>query len=769
MSEGPRLKSGDTTFEFEKKDGEFVPVVYLNKEGSEEEVLRAGGFIELRLGETRPAGRITAAGTRGGGFEFEGDFPDAPDWKFSGDVSAMGDIADRFDCEMELVYTGTEPVEYGVRVRFDVQDGGVPRWMVPGMFYKDNRPAKCVRKYPRYQMDAGRNAAEDFTSNYWAFRSDRSSCPSVFCWTDNYTSCLAVPPHFGDSVSGVGFKGDGNETTLFIDFPYVEEPVQYAPYRGAVPGRGIEYAVPRRTIKLKFSIYVDEFNLHAYDYLIRDLYVESEDEGNPWVPKNEADALLSYGLYKWHYDPEHRVLYETCYFDAVLGEGKRLGQVHRPHMHVSWVSGIPYAYALWRYGRESKVDEYAEAGLSVIDKTADEGVSPCGIFYSQWTLENGWDTGWNPKKEWLQSRTTAEAVWFLIQAVEYAGECGMDRPNWSRAAKSNLDFAVKVQRADGNMGSYYNINTGEVEEWDGAAGLMWIPALLAGARYFKDDRYREAAIKAGRYYASFVEDEYIYGAPEDVHLTPTSEDGYNAVIAYVHLYEADKKEEWLELAKSAADWTATFRWTYNVRFDGATLLGAYDFRTLGGDAASPSNNHLHDYGLICHPELLRLWEYTGDTYYLSRAEEHLACFRQFIAREDGDFNARKGMITEQWYYTDWRAPKGSMLTLAHSWCAGLILYANRYTREFGDLIIDADSREVYMLDSVVVEGMEDADPDLSITIVNPFITAQSLKVRHSKLGIVGTIELEPMEKARYLIGLFQPKLEQLEDTEDMWK
>lgn len=752
------LMNGDSAVVFRSEEGNS-PVVCVG----DDVVLSGLDFLTLHTSEGTVSAVITSV-SGGDALNIQGEFPGYPDLRLQGRVIPAGDMAPRFDWLIRIGNIGAEPLECRIQVRFEVMDSGVPRWMVPAMFYKHNRPENCVKKYPRYSFDQPN--PEEFVSDYWAFRSDRSSCPSIFCWTDNYASCLATPESFGDEISGIGFKGNAEGTALMINFPYVEEPVKYSFFRddGIAPDRQVTAILPGGGVSFTFSTYVDTRDLHAYDGLLCDLYDDSEDESNPWLTKQEAEELLAYGLYRWHYDPEHHVLYETCAFDGYFGKDK--GQVDRPHMHVAWVSGAPYAYVLWRYGVEREVPQLVDAGVSVLNKIAEEGISPCGLFWPEWTLESGWGTGWNPKPEWIQARTVSEASWFFLQALEFAKKLSDSRPAWESAVRSNLDFALEIQREDGNFGSYYNVQTSVVEEWDGASGLMWIPALLAGARYFEDNRYQEAAVRAGDYYARFVEDEYIYGAPEDVHLTPTSEDGYNAVIAYVHLYEDTDDERWLELAEYAADWTATFRWTYNTRFSETTLLGKYDFRTLGADIASPSNNHLHNYGLICHPELLRLWQYTGDTYYLSRAADHLACFHQFIARADGDFNARQGMITEQWFHTDWTHSKGSMLQLAHCWCAGLVLYADAYTREFGDIIIDAESREVYVLDSAWIKSTEEVENDLILTLENPSIRHLTLSVRHSTLGLVGSVDIGPLEEIRVLVGGARPKVEVLES--ELW-
>lgn len=774
------LTHGSTKLAFETgSNGSLVPMIYLTGETGETLALDGDGFLVVRLGEREIPVRITRA-SAGGVAEFVGELPGHDDWQVHARIAPAGDLAERLDWRVQFAYTGDGPVDCAFHVRFRVPDTGIPRWMVPAMFYKHNRPEGCVRRYPRYAFEGGDPG--EFVSNYWAFRSDRSSCPSVFCWTDNLCTCLATREGFSHGESGLGFRGDSSGTFLMLNYPYVEEPVKYSfvGEDGNAPERLSVTMMPREAVQISFSTFIDERDLHAYDALIRDVYNESEVETNPWMSKVEAEELLAYGLHRWHYDPEKKVLYETCSFDKYFGKGD--GQVDRPHMHVAWVSGAPYAFALWKYGERHRVPEYAEAGLSVLDKIAGEGISPCGLFYPEWTEENGWGTGWNPKPEWIQARTVGEATWFYFQALSFGRELN-SRPSdreassapsaasvsdWEGAARSNLETVLKVQREDGNFGSYYNMNTGRVEEWDGAGGIMWIPALLAGAVYFDNPLYRDAAVKAGQYYRRFIEDEYIYGAPEDVHLTPTSEDAYNALIAFLHLYEATEDEQWLELAQYSADLAASFRWTYNTQFPDDTLLGKYEFRTLGADIASPSNNHLHNYGLICHPELLRLWQYTGDTYYLSRASDHLACFHQTIARMDGDFNARKGMITEQWFHTDWTHAKGSMLQLAHCWCAGLILYADMYTHEFGDIVIDAESREAYVLDNSWIETTEDLDGDLVLTLVNPSLRAQTLTVRHSELGLVGGVTVPAADETRIRVYSREARIEELAGEGEVW-
>lgn len=579
-----------------------------------------------------------------------------------------------YDVRMGIRYEGSEPVKRSVRVAFELLGEGRPTWMIPGAFYQENRFAHNNRKYPRYEFDGG-NPLE-MVSDYWSFRADRAAMPAVFSWKEHYCGALFTEEMSSLGLSGLGFKGNQDGTEIWLDFPYREEPITFhSPVDPHLADIQFHHWSPGEEHELSFKIYIGSEDLHSYDPFIREMYQQhqSGNDLNPWISPEKAAELTAHGLFTWHYNEEDQILNETAAFDREFnGNVKGLGD--RKHMHVGWVSGAPYAYALLTYGRKINNPQYIEAAVKVLDKIS-TGIAPSGIFWAEWTKEIGWGSGWNPKKNWLQARTISEAVLFMVRALEFEKKQGNRHGEWEEAVLSNLRFSVGCQREDGNFGSYYHCESGEVEEWDGAGGILWIAALLEGSHYFDEEKFRVSAQKAGGYYQSFIHNELIYGAPEDVHLTPTSEDAYNAVVAYLLLYEEDRSQQWLDLAKKAADWMMTFRWSYNLAFPRHTMLGQLDYRSRGADQASPSNQHLHNYGLFCFPEMMRLWRYSGDRYYLERTRDNLACFLQCVAREDGDFNAYKGMVTERFYNTNCFQPKGMMLTLSHSWCVGLVLYA----------------------------------------------------------------------------------------------
>jgi hypothetical protein len=591
-----------------------------------------------------------------------------------------------YDVTLTVRRVEAAPAEYGLEAAFDLVGPGRPTWLIPGAFYKENRLANNDRIYPRWDYEGG--DAQKLVSDAWAFRADRAAIPAVFAWNEAGCAALATAEVSPVGISGMGFRGNASGTSLWLNFPYREEPVVFAaPGHPGAPDCPLYVWAPGAAVTLTFRVYVGSPDLHAYDPFVRELYALDQPANplNPWMGPRQAAELTAHGLHRWHYRADEALLIETAGFDR---EGNQKGD--RPNMHVGWVSGVPYAYALLTYGRDHNRIAYTDAAINVINKIA-TGLAPCGIFWGEWRADRGWSQGWTPHKGWIQARTISEATLFMIRAIRFEQERGTDHCDWREAALSNLRYITSIQREDGTFGAYYFAETGEVKEWAGAGGILWIAALLEGAALFNEPSFAQAAERAGAYYWRFIEDEFIYGAPEDVHLTPTSEDGYNAVVAYVTLYEADPREEWLRLAARAADWTMTYRWTYNLAFPEHTMLRQFNFRSRGADHASPSNMHLHNYGLFCLPEMLRLWRHTGDRYYLDRTRDNLACFLQFIAREDGDFNAYKGMVTERYYNTNCFQPKGMMLTLSHAWSVGVILYAAQEALAYeADLGLPAD-------------------------------------------------------------------------------
>jgi hypothetical protein len=571
--------------------------------------------------------------------------------------------------EIALSVLTTAPFTGHLRLVATVADAADPWWLIPGLFYGENRPVDCDRRFPRFE--AGADDPAGMVSDHWSFRSDRAATPAVFAWGPSGGVVVATDEVSPAGPTGVGFAHDGTTAEAHVVVPYREDPVTYYGSGTPLPAQSATYAWrPGAPAELRAAVAALPADRHAYAPILRAVHKRNRQlhPVTPWVSVPEAAAIAAEGLVRWHYDPDPGVLLETVGFDREVsgGDGR---PVDRQAMHVGWVSGIPWAYALLAHGRRVGSAEAVDAAARVVDFCC-ANLSPSGTFWGRWERSSGWTQSWTPIEHGLHARTLGEATLFLLRALELE-----PRESWRTAARSNLDAVRDRQRADGNLGSVHHAEDGRVLSWAGASGLTWIAAFCEASALDGDGSYLAAALRAGEYYARFVEREFIHGAPEDVDLAPTSEDGYAAVMAYVALHRRTGAARWLELARRAADWMLTFRYTYNVRFAARTPLGIYGFATRGGDQASPSNQHLHAYGLVCTRELAELAAATGDPHYRERADEALACFRQLVPVADGDVNAYRGMITERYYQTECFQPKGMLLTLSHAWSAGVLLLA----------------------------------------------------------------------------------------------
>ncbi|MFC7549300.1 hypothetical protein [Plantactinospora sp. GCM10030261] len=589
----------------------------------------------------------------------------------------------RRNVRLSVRYRGEREVTAAIRFRIGLAAGpDQPWWLIPGVFYGENRPVDCLRIFPRFAVGASGSADHAaMISDHWEFRADRAATPAVFGWAGPGGVALLVDETTDLGMTGLGFGHDAatGQGSVWVTFPFREGPVSYG---GSATPRPAETTAhpwrPGELVHLDVAVHDLTDDRHGYAAVLREEHARHAARAplRPWVDVAEAAALAADGLRRWHY-AEPGVLLETVGFDRELS-----GQDHRPvdrqAMHVGWLSGIPWAYALLAHGRRVDAPDHVAAACDVIDFVCAD-LAPSGTFWGTWYRDRGWSQSWSPIPHTLHSRTLAEATQFLVRALELGDDLRATRPDWVRAVRSNLDAVVARQRPDGNLGAAHHALTGEVLSWTGSAGLAWVGALAEADRWDgpdgADGGYLAAAVRAGEFYAADVLSEFLYGAPEDVDLAPTSEDGYVAVMAYLALYRRTGEPRWLDLARRAADWTLTFRYSYNTTFPPGTLLDTYRFATRGADNASPSNQHLHAYGLICTAELAELSAACGDPHYVERARETLACFRQFIARFDGDFNAYRGMVSERYYQTACFQPKGMLLTLSHAWSVGVLLLA----------------------------------------------------------------------------------------------
>jgi hypothetical protein len=220
-----------------------------------------------------------------------------------------GSPVDGFAFEGNAVsWTGDEPVEAGIRYKLGLPSGE-PDWLVPGVFYGENRVESCTR--PRFTLD--RVDVARMESNAWSFRADRCSTPAVFCGDRGLITQETSPL----GQSGVGFVWRGGRPVVWVDWPYREEPLRY-------DGSGRPAPPDVRTYRWRPGERVELTVREADRSALRP---ESAFVDPSWVSIGEAAELAAYGLHRWHYRARPPRLMETVGFD------RELPSVDRDHMH----------------------------------------------------------------------------------------------------------------------------------------------------------------------------------------------------------------------------------------------------------------------------------------------------------------------------------------------------------------------------------------------------------------------------------------------------
>ena len=296
------------------------------------------------------------------------------------------------------------------------------------------------------------------------------------------------------------------------------------------------------------------------------------------------------------------------------------------------------------------------AAESVLDHVA-ANLTPGGTFWSQWTAERGWTTGWHPDRTRLHARTLADATLFMLRAGG----------RWEAAARSNVDVALRTQREDGALPAAHTRRDGRRGRLGGHRRHVVDPGARRGG-------HLEEARRAGEYYAQF---DIFHGAPEDVDLAPTSEDGYAAVMAFVAL------EDW-ETARRARRLDAHVPLHVRRRVLRADAARPLRLRTRGADQASPREPA---------PARVRPHLRAGDgaararrpatpTTSSGRARTSTASASSSRARTATSTRTRAWRPSATTRPTASQA-KGMLLTLSHAWSIGVLLYACEEALELG--------------------------------------------------------------------------------------
>ena len=241
----------------------------------------------------------------------------------------------------------------------------------------------------------------------------------------------------------------------------------------------------------------------------------------------------------------------------------------------------------------------------------------------------------------------------LMDMLEREKAHGVQHPQWLAWGKSFADWLLPLQRPDGSFPAAWG-DDGAVSDQSGAIAYSPIPFLVKLANFTGENRYKEAAFRAGEYLWKEYGSLGVYQGATGTSSVADKESGMLSAEAFLTLYEDSKDSKWLQRARAAADYTETWIWIWNV-----PMPAGADPDELGWKPGVPTTGvngiGSNDVGGVDQyldwavPIYAKLYKYTGDEHELDVARVLLHGTKAMLALPGRTYDmAGPGWQQEHW-------------------------------------------------------------------------------------------------------------------------
>ncbi len=628
------LVSGKASLSFEMKGGFYVPSVSVaGKRFSDDAFSR--GWISLEFGEKKLTGRYSELSEKNGKVALRGTVKasDEVTFRVTDVFSSSGKGEFRVRRRVEVVRTddGEEP---GYFTSFAIDTGdrfGEVEPFVPSVMYKNMFDDRANPG----RMGLKRDHRE------FLFREDRLPLPLVMFRrrdglsaaliledTGNRTvldDCEGVRANPGYRFGGVGFRrSDDDAFDCAVTYPGCDR-------------RAWGMGSRRHPSK----------NGQRDDYALRLRFDETPDYGSAvalvW---NRAVELYNPPIYATHTSSARRGLLDTLYSyrqspdgdqDLVKSTPDKPGfpwcvelekefKVWDWTYEIGFVGAQPVAgYCLLQAGVLEGNAGWRKHGEAVVDFWARESLSELGFPNSRYyPLNKCWDGG-----NTCTIRQASTGFCGVMDAWSFLKKRGEDRPEWIAACRRLGDWLVDNQAADGSWPMEVNprkVVNGKhpvvrANKALTVCGVTYLSRLYSAT---KDAKYRSAAIRAAEFAYDMQHRDYLYVAcvidnPEVF----DSESGYEAMKAFISIYEIDQKKKWLDAARQAAVYAETWVYMHEIPpEDDATPGTPWPFdKSVVGQHILTIDQAGADLGFAWTAYwYYRLWQLTKDSNFLKMSQ-----------------------------------------------------------------------------------------------------------------------------------------------------
>lgn len=631
--------------------------------------VEAGGAVLLRCDEPvrvilTPGGEITApydavelrsnrlectATVRSGGASFLVD--DVYDWGEPG-----------LRLRRRVTVSGSGPDGFGSAVRWTPAPAVLPQWFLPGCVYGRNELA------PSYAIGA------DLGERPVLVREDRLALPLAARYdpgTGTVVSLLHLSPSastvadddLGEEVIsdrlGFGSFGDLSADEIGFSFPGREGTVSYPPMWTAGIGnsqadspvnpfpRGVaaatgwthRYHPVRDGASHRYELVLAVSSAGSFSEFVRSAWRSAWAVFRPVVRHADLAAVerASLSLLASSVVTDPAAAGIPTWIDVFTGRPGRLQDT----FSIGFVGrNLEAGYVLLRAAERHGEPEWAKLGGELTDfwvRTAGSS----GLCHTEWDRATGrWaDDGVVYLRDQSEARTAVLASWSWLRST------GAERPDWLAWCTAYGDWLLGHTAADGSLHRRYRLDGTP----DGDAvndGIHAAAFLCRLADAVSDSRYLALAERIGGFYwERYHRDGIFAGGTLDNPNCYDREAASLAMEAYLALHAATGSSRWLEAARLAADFCASWIVGWDVLmdwfFDRSASCTGLALITLGFSAVDTYlARHTGDY--------LRLAAATGDDLYREIAWLMLHNTKQMVQLRHEYGYAAPGYQIEHW-------------------------------------------------------------------------------------------------------------------------